>query len=128
MTLEDRIMLLLPDRVNNSEHLLWRGRHLDTAFLLQVGALDYLLHIREGRVATVKRGPLVMPSWQFALRADEQSWAEFWRALPPPGYHDILAMAKAKRLRIEGNLFPLMSNLLYFKELLASIRLSEGEQ
>ncbi|MGP1613569.1 MAG: hypothetical protein ACTS5Y_00645 [Pollutimonas bauzanensis] len=128
MTLEERILLLLPERANSNEHLLWRGRHLSASVLLQVGAQDYLLRIREGRVAGVARGPFIMPNWQFALRADEHSWTQFWRALPPPGYNDLFAMAKAQRLRIEGDLYPLMSNLLYFKDLLASIRLSEGDQ
>jgi len=125
MTLKNRI-LLLPEQVNNNEHLLWRGRHLSTKLLVQVGTEDYLVHIQKGQILDVKQGPFVMPSWQFALRAEEQAWVEFWRPLPPPGYNDLLAMVKAKRLRIEGDLFPFMSNLLYFKDLFASIRLSEG--
>ena len=43
-------------------------------------------------------------------------------AVPPPGYHDLMAMLKFGTLRIEGNLHPFMSHLLYFKDLLALLR------
>lgn len=124
----DRLLSLLPEKVNGNEALVWRGRHLSTVVLLQVGATDFLLNIQQGRVASVRRGPFVMPSWQFALRADEQIWEQFWQPLPPPGYHDVMALAKSQRMRIEGDLHPFMSNLLYFKSLLQSIRLPRGAE
>ena len=41
---------------------------------------------------------------------------------PPPGFTDIFALQRKKLLRMEGNLQPLMANLLYFKDVLASLR------
>lgn len=124
----DRLLSLLPEKVNGDDMLVWRARHLTTAVLLQVGDTEFLMNIRQGQVVAIKRGPFVMPSWQFALRADELSWAKFWQPLPPPGYHDVMALAKSRRMRIEGDLHPFMSNLLYFKALLQSIRLPRGTE
>jgi hypothetical protein len=56
------------------------------------------------------------------LRASRDAWEKFWQPLPPLGFTDIFALVKNKRLRIEGDLHPLMSNLLYFKDVLASLR------
>ena len=54
-----------------------------------------------------------MPSWRFALRADETSWQRFWQPRPAPGDHDLLALVRRGLLKIEGDLQPLMANLLY---------------
>jgi hypothetical protein len=56
-------------RVNADEALVRRGRFLSTTFLLEVGQTAWLISIFEGRVASVTRGPFVMPSSSFALRA-----------------------------------------------------------
>jgi hypothetical protein len=42
--------------------------------------------------------------------------------VPAPGYHDIFAMTKGGRARVEGNLQPLMANLRFIKDLLAAPR------
>ena len=39
--------------------------------------------------------------------------------MPPPGFHDLIAMLKMRALRIEGDQHPFMANLRYFKDLLA---------
>ena len=119
---EKRILQVLPDMVNANERLVWRGRHVIAVVLLQVGEKEYLFDIRQGNIERMRRGPFVMPTWDFALRAEEDTWERFWLAVPPPGFHDLFALIKNRRLRIEGNLYPFMSNLLYFKDLMASIR------
>ena len=65
------------------------------------------------------RGPFVMPRWTFALRASEEAWATFWQPVPPPGFHDLIAMLKTRALKLEGDQHPFFANLRYFKELLA---------
>src|ERR1700704_3986312 len=103
---------------NDDAWLVQRGRYLDTTFLLGVGDTDYLVRIHCGRVEGVARGPFVMPRWTFALRASAEAWATFWRPLPPPGCHDLIAMIKTRRLALEGDQHPFFANLRYFKELL----------
>jgi hypothetical protein len=63
-----------------------------------------------------------MRSWRFALRGTAGAWRGFWAPVPAPGDHDLLALAKRGRLRLEGDLQPFMANLLYFKDLLAAPR------
>ena len=104
---------------NDDAWLVHRGRFLDTQFLLGVGDIDYLVRIHRGRVEAVDKGPFVMPRWTFALRASREAWATFWQPIPPPGFHDLMAMIKTRALTLEGDQHPFFANLLYFKELLA---------
>ncbi|SIO47323.1 hypothetical protein SAMN05443247_05863 [Bradyrhizobium erythrophlei] len=116
---------VLQQRVNGDEGLVRRGRYLTTTFLLEVGPTAWLISIFEGRVVSVTRGPFVMPSSAFALRASEEEWAKFWSRKPPPGSNDLMALIKRRVLKAEGNLQIFMANLRYFKEALAKLR-SEG--
>ena len=115
----------LQQRVNGDERLVRRGRYLTTTFLLEVGQTPWLIQIFEGRIVSVTRGPFVMPSSSFALRASEQEWQKFWSRHPPPGSNDLLALIKRRALKAEGNLQIFMSHLRYFKEALAKLRAEE---
>ena len=108
--------------------LVHRGRFLDVSFLLEVGDAAYLVRIHRGRVETVQKGPFVMPRWTFALRASEKAWATFWQPIPPPGFHDLIAMLKTGALKLEGDQHPFFANLLYFKELLALPRPAAAQE
>jgi hypothetical protein len=112
----------LGQRVNGDEALVRRGRFLTTTFLLEVGPTAWLISIFEGRVVSVVRGPFVMPSSSFALRAPEEEWQKFWANRPPPGSNDLMALIKRRMLKAEGDLQVFMANLRYFKEALAKLR------
>lgn len=112
----------LQNKVNADEMLVRRGRFLSTTFLLEVGGAAWLVTIHEGRVAGITKGPFVMPSWSFALRASEEEWQKFWSAKPQPGSHDLMALIKRRVLKAEGDLHTFMSNLRYFKEALVKLR------
>lgn len=112
----------LAQLVNGNERLVWRGRYLDTVFLLEVGDASWLVTITAGRIASAKPVATVTPSWTFALRASRASWDQFWQPVPKPGFHDLMAMVKRRTLRVEGDLYPFMSNLLYFKGVMGSLR------
>ena len=113
---------VLQERVNGDEALVRRGRFLTTTFLLEVGQTAWLISVFEGRIAAVTRGPFVMPSSSFALRAPEEEWQKFWSQRPPPGSNDLMALIKRRVLKAEGNLQIFMANLRYFKEALAKLR------
>ena len=104
---------------NAQAWLVHRGRFLDVSFLLQAGEASWLVRIHRGRVEAVDKGPFVMARWTFALKASEEAWATFWRPVPPPGCHDLMAMLKTRALKLEGDQHPFFANLRYFKELLA---------
>jgi pimeloyl-ACP methyl ester carboxylesterase len=116
------------DLVNADEELVRRGRHVSTTFLLEIGEQGYLIKIIEGRIASITPGPFVTPNYSFALRAPRDEWELFWTKLPPPGHHDIFALFKRGKLVIEGDLHPLMANLLYFKDVLAAPRKDNAEK
>ncbi len=112
----------LKERVNADDGLTRRGRYLTTTFLLEIGDTAWLVAIVEGRVVLVTRGPFVMPSWSFALRAPAAEWEKFFLDRPPPGSNDLMAMVRRRVLKTEGNLQVFMSHLRYFKEALAKLR------
>lgn len=112
----------LMERVNQDSGLVRRGRFLTTTFLLEVGSTPWLISIFEGRIVAVIKGPFVMPSSVFALRAPAEEWEKFWQWRPPPGSNDLMALVRRRVLRVEGDLRVLMANLRYFKEALAKLR------
>jgi len=112
----------LSELVNVDEALVRRGRFLTTDFLVEVGETAYHVSVERGRIASVTRGPVLMRPWRFAIRAPEDAWREFWQPVPRPGYHDLFALTRFGRARIEGDLQPLMANLRYIKDVLAAPR------
>ncbi len=114
----------LAARVNGDAALVQRGRFVNTTFLIAVDNVDHLVRIVEGRVVSIKPGPFITPDYSFALRASRDAWEKFFSPNPQPGFTDIFALVKKKLLRIEGDLHPFMSNLLYFKGVLMSARQS----
>ena len=116
----------LKERVNADAGLVRRGRYLTTTFLIQSGDTSWLISIFEGKIVSVTRGPFVMPSSSFTLRASEGEWQKFFLAKPPPGSNDLMALVRRKTLRAEGDLQVFMAHLRYFKEALAKLRPAAG--
>jgi len=108
--------------VNADDTLVRRGRFVDTTFLIAIDDIDTLVRINEGRVTKVTQGPFITPDYSFALRASREVWEKFWQPLPPLGFTDVFALIKQKLMRVEGDLHPFMSNLLYFKDVIAAPR------
>ncbi|MGB7298665.1 MAG: hypothetical protein WA888_22295 [Burkholderiaceae bacterium] len=102
--------------------LIRRGRFVSCDMMLTVGDKQWLFSITQGRINSVIAGPLVMPSYTFDVSAPESEWHQFWAPTPPPGSQDLFALLKRRVLKLNGNLHPLMSNLFYFKFLLAAPR------
>ena len=102
------------------------AQYLNTYFMISTIDNEYLVNIVRGIVTNVEEGPFVMPSYIFKLTASKDEWFKFLQHTPQPGSHDIIAMLRRKVLKFEGDLHPLMSHLLYFKLLLASLRPTES--
>jgi hypothetical protein len=103
------------------------AQYLNTSFMISTIENEYLVNIEKGVVKNVEEGPFVMPSYVFKLTAPKNEWIKFLQNTPQPGSHDIIAMLRRKVLKFEGDLHPLMSHLLYFKLLLASLRPVENK-
>lgn len=112
----------LAELVNDDPVLVRRGRHLTGRFLVEARPRCWLVHVLAGRIDKVEEGPFVMPSWRFAIRAEEASWRRFWAPRPEPGDHDLLALVRRGLMTFEGDLQPLMANLLYLKAVLEAPR------
>ena len=113
---------------NNVRHsLASMAQYLNTCFMISTIEHEYLVNIEKGIVKNVEEGPFVMPSYDFKLTASKNEWLKFLQHTPQPGSHDIIAMLRRKVLKFDGNLHPLMSHLLYFKLLLASLRPVESK-
>ena len=102
------------------------AQYLNTCFMISTVDDEYLVKIEKGIVTNVEEGPFVMPSYTFKLTASKEEWFKFLQTTPQPGSHDIIAMLRRKVLKFEGDILPLMSHLLYFKFLLASLRPKEN--
>jgi hypothetical protein len=101
------------------------GRDLDLALIVGDGELDWLVEIENGVVMRVTRGPLVMPRTDLRLRAASETWARFLEPVPPPGYHDLFAMRRYRRIQIEGDIRLMSAYLFYLKRLFALLRPGE---
>ena len=108
--------------VNADARLVWRGRFVDTTFLIAIDDAYSLVRVQEGRIVSVTPGPFITPNYSFAVRAPREVWEKFWQPLPPIGFTDIFALVKQKLMQVEGDLHPFMSNLLYFKDVIAAPR------
>ena len=113
----------LAARVNGDANLVRRGKHVTTTFLIAIDNADHLVSVAEGKITAIKPGPvhhaeLFVRAARLARLVGEAVVAE----KPLPGFTDIFALVKKKLLRIEGDLHPFMSNLLYFKGVLAAAR------
>jgi hypothetical protein len=112
----------LPELVNADPALRRWGRHMNETFMVQVGGDQYLLTVRAGKLESVEKGPFVMRSWRFAIRAPRACWERFWAPVPAPGWHDLFALLRRGDVAFEGDQRVLMAYLLYVKLLLAAPR------
>lgn len=95
-----------------------RAARLRVCCRLRIGALETLLAIEAG-VPSLRRPHPAMNSVDFTVAADAATWQRHWERPPAPGWHDLLALCKVGRMRVDGDLHPLMSHLQYFKDLFA---------
>ena len=116
----------LPALLDADAALVARGCRLNVACLL--GPKDYPFHVSfaAGRIVEMAPAPILMRSWCFSYRASPAAWAEFWKPVPRPGWHDLLALTKSGEAVLEGDLLPFMTHLQYFKDVLALPRAKAG--
>ena len=98
------------------------GQDFDCALLIGDGATDWLVRIARGEVAQVTKGPFIMPKTDLRLRAASETWGKFLAPVPPPGYHDLLALRRYRRIEIEGDIRLMSAYLFYLKRLFALLR------
>jgi hypothetical protein len=112
----------LPELVNSNAALVRRGRWFTATWMAEVGPRQFRIATKAGRIASVSPVRTNLQPWVFAVRAGEDAWQRFWRPMPEPGFHDIMAMMRYGHMRLEGNLEPLIANLFYIKQVLEAPR------
>ena len=61
-------------------------------------------------------------SFDFAIKGTAEAWEKFWSDPPPPRHHDISALVREGKVRLEGNIDLLQANFLYLKLVLEQLR------
>ena len=92
----------LPRLVAADTDLVRRGRFLTCDFELGVGSQPLLVSVASGRVPAVARGPFLLKPWLFAIRAEPDVWLRFLEPYPAAGFHDLMALTKVGRARVEA--------------------------
>jgi hypothetical protein len=110
---------MIPAALDQTPALIVRGRWLDCECLLGPIGHPFHISIRQGRIVDLAPAPVLMRSWRFSYRASPAAWAEYWQAVPKPGFHDLLALTKRGEAVLEGDLHPFIAHLQYFKDVLA---------
>ena len=116
----------LPELVNEDAWLVHRGRFFGGGVGVAIGETPFHLEFERGRIVELIRGPILMRSTVFRVTAAAEAWARHWERMPAPHFHDLHALFKAGHLAIEGELQPLMANLQYLKDVLATPRRLAG--
>jgi hypothetical protein len=112
----------LADLVNADAALVRRGRWFTADVLLEVGDACHHVTIRNGRIDSIEPFGLLAMPYDFAIRASAATWAEFWQPVPKPRHHDIMALIREGKMRVEGDLDRMMANLLTLKLMLEKPR------
>ena len=117
----------IPALLEATPALVARGRFLDCD--CRLGPIDQpvFASIRAGRIVEFTAQPALMRSWRFSYRATPAAWTEYWKPMPRPGWHDLLALTKRGEAVLEGDLYPFMTHLQYFKDVLALPRLHASQ-
>ncbi len=100
--------------------------HLTARLLFEADGWSSLVRLERGRIAEVQAPPPLMAAWDFAFRGDELAWDDLLAPVPPPRCQSVFALAKAGRMRLDGNWLVLMQNLWAVTCLLALMRAHEA--
>jgi hypothetical protein len=117
----------IPALVEAAPALIARGRFLDCDCRLGPMEQPFFVAIHAGRIVEFTAKPAPMRSWRFSYRATPLAWSGYWKPMPKPGFHDLLALTKRGEAIVEGELHPFMTHLQYFKDLLALPRLRHAK-
>lgn len=87
------------------------GAYFTCSYLLDMGEHTFLVRMHRGRIEELTVDPEPLTAYDFAIRADAETWRGFCQPTPPPMYHGIWAATFRRGMRMEGDLLVLMQNL-----------------
>lgn len=112
----------LKDLVNDDAALVQRGQWFTADMLVEIGDDRHIVKIRSGRIEEIAPADLLAMDYDFAIRAPADAWAEFWKPVPKPRHHDVMALIREGKMRIEGDLEKMLANMLTLKLMLEKPR------
>ncbi|MEM7058945.1 MAG: hypothetical protein AAF557_15260 [Pseudomonadota bacterium] len=112
----------LQDLVNGNPGLVRRGKWTNAVMLLGIGNANWIITIRAGQIEAIAPEGWTVSPYDFAIRGTEEAWEKFWSPLPPPMHHDISALVRAGKVRMDGDIDMLLANFLYLKLVLEQLR------
>ena len=112
----------LAELVNADAALVHRARWMTVDMLLRIGNEAHRVEIRAGRIESCQPADPGLSGYDFAICGTADAWAEFWRPMPKPRHHDINALIREGKMRIEGNLDIAMAHFLTIKLMLEKPR------
>ncbi len=119
----------LQQLVNADPALVRRGQWFSADMMIEVGDRRHLVKIRQGRIEAVEPVELRAMPYDFSIRASREAWQEFWKPVPKPRHHDVMALIREGKMEIDGNLELMMANFLTLKLMLEKPRrLGRGER
>ena len=91
-------------------------RYADTTFLVKAGDREWNLAFQNGKVAEAKN---IEPKFKIVI--DAEAWAAFSRPVPPPGFHELAAMAQFGRAKVTGDFTPLIRYYFSVRNVLSQL-------
>jgi hypothetical protein len=96
---------------DNDAELQAHGKYYSCSYLLDMEDQEFLVRMHQGKVEDLVVDPEPLVAYDFAIRADADTWRGFCQEIPPPMCHGIWAATFRRGMRLEGDLLVLMQNL-----------------
>lgn len=99
------------ETVNADPEMSVIGDWFTTDFKISFEGNDFLISVREGKIADIVHNPRFDRPVAFTLRAPMSVWNKFINPNPPPLYHDFFAMLmRVDDFQLDGNTLTTMQN------------------
>jgi len=99
------------DTVNADPEMSIIGDWFTVDFKISFEGAEYLISVREGKIAAIEHKPRFDRPVAFTLRAPMSVWNKFINPNPPPLYHDFFAMLmRVDEFVLDGNTLTTMQN------------------
>jgi hypothetical protein len=105
------------DALNSDPSVQRRLRFADCVFRIETGEDRWLFVLRDGKVAPAPADAAA----DVTVRIAPEAWTAFQQPVPPPGCHDIYAMAETGRAEVTGDFLTLFRYSYVLKDILQQL-------
>lgn len=105
------------DALNADPSVQRRLRFANCVLRIETGDRRWLLALRDGKVASAAADETA----DVTIRIAPDAWAAFQQPVPPPGCHDIYAMAETGRADVTGDFLTLFRYSYVLKDILQQL-------